>query len=131
MAAFAGADAVAARLLADARTDPNLVDRDRQTPLHWAALGGHLDVVGTLLADPRVNVGIRNRPGDMTAEQVALGVGQDAIAAAIAARARAAPGDDDLSAGDSPGPEVDESPPFSPRPHVPEPPGLRDPHPGR
>jgi ankyrin repeat protein len=131
LAAFAGADKVAARLLADTRTDPNLVDRDRQTALHWAALGGHLDVVETLLADARVNVGVRNRPGGMTAEQVALGVGQDAIAAAITARARTAPGDDELSPGDSPGDEVDESPPFSPHPHVPEPPGLRDPHPGR
>jgi ankyrin repeat protein len=130
LAAFTGAETVVARLLADTRTDPNLVDRDRQTALHWAALGGHLDVVDTLLGDARVNVGIRNRPGDMTAQQVALDVGRGAIAAAIAARARTAPGGDDLSPGDSPGPELDESPPFSPRPHVPELPGLRDPHPG-
>jgi ankyrin repeat protein len=128
LAAFAGADAVAARLLAHPRADPNLVDRDRQTALHWAALGGHVGVVETLLADARTNVGIRNRPAALTAREVAVDVGQDAIAAAIAARE---PGDDELSPGDSPGAEVDEAPPFSPRPHIPEPPGLRAPHPER
>ena len=45
IAAFAGRRDIVETLPADARVDPNPVDRDRQTAPHWAALAGHLDVV--------------------------------------------------------------------------------------
>ena len=36
-------------LLLALNADPNAVDHNNQTPLHWAAYGGNVDVVKTLL----------------------------------------------------------------------------------
>ncbi|KAH8977483.1 prosome, macropain 26S subunit, non-ATPase, 10, isoform CRA_c [Lactarius hatsudake] len=38
-------------LVSEDATSVNAVDTDSRTPLHWAASGGHLDVVAYLLAN--------------------------------------------------------------------------------
>ena len=80
------------RLLADPATAVDAVDRDRQTALAWAALGGDAGVVRALLADPRTNPGITNRPDGRTALQIAEAAGNDEAARLLrAARARRRP----------------------------------------
>ncbi len=61
---------IAARLLADARTNPNQLDDSGHTALYWIAFWGQPDVIKLVAADPRVDVNIANvlgAPLDMAA----------------------------------------------------------------
>jgi len=127
LAAGRGHEAVARRLLARADADPNLVDRDRQTPLYWAAMTGHAGIVRLLLGDARTNAGITNRPEHQTAREVAHAAGRPEAAELLDARMRTDPGRDELSAGDGYRERAaeDTEPTFLKKPLIPEPPGLR------
>lgn len=70
-------------LLARPELEVNLVDQDRQPPLFHAASAGNLETVGLLLADPRTNIAIRNRPSRLTAFDMATALGFTAIAERI------------------------------------------------
>lgn len=116
-AARHGAADVTTQLLAgdlDADTGINLVDADRRTALHHAVLAGSAPVVALLLAQPRINLAITDRPGGQTALALADATGQRAIATAVREAA--------ARLGEQP-----DTPPNDPPAPPPEPP-LRDPH---
>ena len=37
--------------------------QDRSTPLHWAAMRGYVDVARLLMADPRIDVNVKDTRG--------------------------------------------------------------------
>ena len=86
-------------------------------------MGGHDGVVRSLLADPRTNAAITDRPERQTARDAARVAGHVAIADLLDARMRADPGSDD--APERQPPEHDREPGFLKKPLIPEPPGLR------
>ena len=96
-AAFGGHAEIVRRLLARPELEVNLVDQYRQTPLFHAASTGSIEVVRLLLADARTNSAITNRPARLTAYDMAISLGFNAVAEAIREHA----GDRDaLSPGD-------------------------------
>ena len=109
------------RLLAHPAIEVNAVDRDRQTALAWAALGGDADVVRELLADPRTNPGITNRPDERSALQIAEAAGNEEAARLLRA---AGPGEDRLAPGDVWEPRAEPAPgvrtPLRPDPPEPQ-----------
>jgi ankyrin repeat protein len=115
-AVLAGHSGAVRALLAQKRIDPNLVDRDRQTALHWAALTGAEEIVRLLLDDSRTNAAITNRPDGHTAYEIARAAGDDRAAALLLERGRAEA--DELSAGDS-YESREPAPPQRLRPHPP------------
>lgn len=87
---------IAAYLLAaDMSSLQNEVDENGKTPLHYAALFGHYEVVHVLLDDPRVQVGAKDRLGE-TAFSIATQYEESKIAARLFV---ASPEDVDLSPG--------------------------------
>lgn len=48
-------------LVTDADADVNFVDADGNTPLHWAAEGGHVDVVNFLLQQKSITISSENK----------------------------------------------------------------------
>jgi ankyrin repeat protein len=120
-AAFAGAAGVVAALLNRAEIEPNCVDRDRRTALHWAVMGGDAAAVRLLLEDPRTNPAITDRPDGSAARDLAAVAGRDDLLALLDER-RADGHADELPAGEAWSPRPPEPPPFSERPIRPEPP---------
>lgn len=58
----------------------NLVDSDRRTALHFAVIASSLETVQRLLTRPDINLAITERPGGLTALQLAREVDHDSIA---------------------------------------------------
>lgn len=125
VAAFQGHTAVVDVLLGRADLAVNLVDRDRQTALWWAAAGQRLDTVRRLLADPRTDITITNRPARDSARSAAASLGRQDIVDAIDRRApptgtpdQLAPGDDYVERSHTPPAEyIEPDPDIAPDPH--------------
>lgn len=66
-------------LLGDERTDPNIQNYSDWTPLMYASLYGYTGIVKALLANPKINVNIKNSEG-LTAYQIAMYAGHREIA---------------------------------------------------
>lgn len=55
------------RLLLDGGADPNAVDEDRDTPLHYACSSGNMEIISLLLskgADPTATDGLGRTPSE-------------------------------------------------------------------
>ena len=89
-AAFAGHADVLRRLLARPELEVNAVDTQQQTALFHAVCAGQADSVRLLLADPRIDASVRNRPGQLSAADMADALGLSEIASLLAAGGRPA-----------------------------------------
>lgn len=74
-AAVAGHGDVLRRLLGRSELDVNAVDTQSQTALFHAVSAGQTDSVRLLLADPRTDTGVRSRPDQLCAFDVAEALG--------------------------------------------------------
>ncbi|XP_013405121.1 osteoclast-stimulating factor 1-like [Lingula anatina] len=71
------------------RVSVNGLDKAGSTPLHWAAHGGHIDCLETLLKVPNVEVNVQNKLGDTPLHSAAWKGHPDAVTLLLEKNARA------------------------------------------
>lgn len=113
---------VAGMLLGPADAGVNLVDADRRTALHHAVAASAPGVARLLLDRPDINLAITDRPGGLTALELARAAGDDRLAGMIEEAARHAGTHEDRPANQPP-----PRPPAEDLDDLPESPGIADP----
>lgn len=82
-------------LIDGARYPPDLEDSDGQTPIFWAAIGGHTDVIKLLVTKYAIDLSSRNAAGDTVLSHAAR-FGHEEVVKCLLANDRADPDSKDV-----------------------------------